>query len=193
MGGICSSGVAYSASVEVKADADTMWSIVSDLKATADAVSSVQDFAFLDRGRTSKFEVGTTVRETRVHKSGKAVIRRQIIALSDNPAESHSDSRSVSFSTSLDNPKSTFWGDFSNTSTLTVVPLNDETCELVGSMAVKANGIVFACGNYCWDCRNGSGDKYFYQELTDMATAAETKQTTSDGADQSSEAAETSF
>lgn len=187
MGGLFSSGVAYSASVEVKADADTMWSIVSDLKATADAVSSVQDFAYLDRDRTSKFEVGTTVRETRVYKNGKTAIRRQIIALS---AESHSNSRSVSFSTSLDNPKLTVCFDFSNTSTLTVVPLTEESCELVGSMAVKANGIVFACGSCFWHCRNGSGNKYFDDELNDLAIAAEKKATTRYAADRPVKAAD---
>ena len=195
MGGMCSSGIAYTASVEVKADADTMWSIVSDLQATADAVSSVQDFAYLDRGRKSTFEVGTTVRETRVvYKNCKTVIRRQIIAISDsNSAESHSNSRSVSFSTSLDNRNSSVWADFSNTSTLTVLALNDKTCELVGSMAVKANGILFVCGSCCWNFVNGSGNKHFEKELTDMAIAAEKKVATSDAADQPIAAVDTTF
>ena len=195
MGGMCSSGIAYTASVEVKADADTMWSIVSDLQATADAVSSVQNFAYLDRGRKSTFEVGTTVRETRVvYKNCKTVIRRQIIAISDsNSAESHSNSRSVSFSTSLDNRNSSVWADFSNTSTLTVVALNDKTCELVGSMAVKANGILFACGSCCWNFVNGSGNKHFEKELNDMAIAAEKKVATSDAADQPIADVDTTF
>ena len=174
MGGLCSSGFASYSSVEVKADAGTMWSILSDLTATSDAVSCVQDFAFLDVDRKSDFEVGTVVRETRVYGRYKAAVRRQIVAISDDTDDPNS-TLSVRFSTSFENRTSTPWDDLSNTSTLTIVPLTDTTCELVGSMAVKGNGILFACRACCWHCCNGASKEHFAKELEDIATAAEKK------------------
>jgi hypothetical protein len=87
VGGLCSKsssppapyGLVYSASVRVAADADTMWSIVSDLQASADAVQAVQSLAYgnnVDKQQqqqnsdntTTKFSVETIVEKTRVYQ-----------------------------------------------------------------------------------------------------------------------------
>jgi len=154
-----------------------MWSIISDLEASANAISAVQNFAYLDRDSKSRFEVGTRVRETRAYKNeGEMTVIRQIIAISDDEETP----RSVSFTTKLEK---TLRFDFSNTSTLTVVPLTDTTCELVGSYAVKTSGHIFnldllAMGCYfCWarKCDGDNKDKRFISELEDLAAAAQKK------------------
>lgn len=198
---------AHSRSLEVGADADTLWSIVSDLEASAAAVAAVRDVAFLRRGdrpnnnhnqsnssnssnhNNHKFEVGTTVRETRVYKAKAYVCRRQIVAIDavrsdcdgddgdgeDSPAAAVV--RSVSFSTWLDpeTSSSVIRHRFSNTSTLTVVPLTDRTCELVGSMAATWSGMISNCWACCWKCVHGSTEDPFAAELEDLAAAAEKK------------------
>ena len=154
MGGLCPSGMASSASVEVAADAETMWSIVSDLESSAAAVTAVKHFSYLDRaGSKGHFEVGTTVQETRAYKRDEIVCRRQIVAIGQY---------SVSFSTSLDK-NAKMANEFSNTSTLTVVPLTDSTCELVGSMAVKSSGCMMSVWFCCWKLMNGSTRREFCQ------------------------------
>jgi len=169
--------MATSASVEVSADHDTMWSIISDLEASANAISAVKNFAYLDRDSKSRFEVGTRVRETRAYKNtGETTIIRQVISISDDEETP----RSVSFTTKLEEP---LRFDFSNTSTLTVVPLTDTTCELVGSYAVKTSGNIFNLNllamncYFCWErkCDGDKKDKRFIAELEDLAAAAQKK------------------
>jgi hypothetical protein len=114
MGSLCSRqappppphGEAYSASVRVAADADTMWSILSDLQASAHAVEAVQSFAYVvgvDENESSspgkqqsysssynsndtKFAVGTIVKEIRVYNGKTYTCRRQIVDIVDSSA-----------------------------------------------------------------------------------------------------------
>jgi hypothetical protein len=70
--------------VRVAADADTMWSIVSDLQASADAVQAVQSFRYgNDDDHVDKFAVGTVVEETRVYQGRAFACRRQIVDIVD--------------------------------------------------------------------------------------------------------------
>ena len=202
MGGLCPSRIATSASVEVAADADTLWSLLSDLEESAAAISAVRDFAYLDRASSkSRFQVGTVVRETRVYQGDACVCRRQIVAISDPPQERQADAspaeqqqqytpRSVSFSTSLDKAAH-MSNEFSNTSTLTVVPLTPDSCELVGTYAMKSSGVVVRVWFCWWRLKNMSTDDYFVQELEDLAAAAAEKKKMADDADTDAAASNT--
>lgn len=177
--------MANSASVEVAADADTLWSVLSNLEESAAAVSAVQDFCYVDCAKGGRFQVGTAVRETRVYQGDEWVCRRQIVAISDPPQEQAKDGasapeqrqqqqRSVSFSTSLD--KAQISGDYVNTSTLTAVPLTPDSAMLVGTYAMRTSGLGMMVYFCCWKlCEKESSEDSFVKELEDLAAAAEKK------------------
>jgi len=183
MGGLCLSGVANSASVEVAADADTLWSVLSNLEESAAAISAVRDFCYLDRGAKGRFQVGTVVRETRVYQGDEYVCRRQIVAISDPPPQAKNGAahappleqqqqRSVSFSTSVPQMSN----NFSNTSTLTAVPLTPDSAMLVGTYAMTSSGLGMMVYSCWWElCRKVSSEDSFVKELEDLAAAAEKK------------------
>jgi len=165
---LCPSGMSTSTSVEVNAEADILWAIISNLQETADILSAVKEFSYLDRSNKGTFEVGTRVREGREFNGDRVFIQRQIVAISD-----HDYPRSVSFSTSFDESTAGVV-EFANTSTLTVVPLTDTTSELIGTYAVESTGACCWRCVFCWLTKcNNSHKCHFDKEIAEIGAAAE--------------------
>jgi len=179
MGGLCPSGMTASASVEVAADSDTLWSIVSNMKKSCTACPDVKDFAYLERGDKNNITessgvdvVGTQARVVRVYNGREFVVRYQITKISDKESP-----RSISFHSIFDKAPPASMDDFSITSTLSVVPLSDRTTELVGTCAFESpsSACCWRLVFFWWKNFYDPATKKFIVDLKSFGAAAEKK------------------
>lgn len=129
MGGVCPSGMAVTVSVEVKAPSEVVWEVLTDLDALSSILTAVTGVKRISGG---SFEVGTKILETRVYKSTEITLQKSVTGITKNPL-------SVSFNSDFDdNKEHPGMQDICNTSSLTVLPVTDDSCELLGSFAVAS-------------------------------------------------------
>ena len=166
MGGVCSTvirpRIATSVSVEINAPSETVWKVITDLQAAPSILSAVKDYEHISG---EEFALGTKWRETRIYKGEELVLRKAITSITENP-------RSVGICVDFSDHGGSFQ-DFTNTSTLTVQPLGNSSCVLVGTFAVAPAGFC----NGIWVCICGafmkrSARRSYVIELEEYAAAA---------------------
>jgi len=155
----------------VDASLDLVWATIADLEQMPNyltTVSSVHRTGDLSK----QWQEGTTWRETRVVKNeGAVVLAKTITAMSTDEKDG---SRSVSIHVGFNHSK---YSDATNTSTLSVYPVSESQCRLVGALAVVVPG-CFAPMKFllCGRCMRGYVSESFEVELQEIAAEAEKRQ-----------------
>jgi hypothetical protein len=165
MGGLCPSGMAVTVCVDVEAPSETVWAVLTDFDALPSILTTVSD---VKRINGDSFEIGTKIRETRVCDGHEYTLRRSVTGITKNP-------RSLSFNTDYggnkDHPNIQ---DICNTSTLTVLPVNDVSCTLMGTFAVASPGLFCSRFFFCLmaHCGEQQTRQMFSVDLEEYAAAA---------------------
>mmetsp|Transcript_28139 Transcript_28139/g.42578 ORF Transcript_28139/g.42578 Transcript_28139/m.42578 type:complete len:193 (-) Transcript_28139:3580-4158(-) len=143
----------FSIDIDVPVSADSLWSIVTDLEALPTIVPSVisferAKFEGLRDDDQGKCQLGTRFRETRVFNGRSVFLTKTVTSLNDD----ESDSRHLSFGIVFSDSKNGKTFNTENTSTLTVVPMTDDTSQLLLTISATSGGIQNLCADYC--CRS---------------------------------------
>jgi carbon monoxide dehydrogenase subunit G len=129
MGGCSSSSVVTGfATLEIEAPAETVWATIADLEASPVILQAVASF---ERTGGGDFEVGTKWLETRVHLGRDVVLHKTITAIV-NDENNKERSVSIVVNYTAANPQVQ---DAVSTNTLTVIPINASSCQLMVTVA----------------------------------------------------------
>lgn len=175
MGALCPRGIASSMTIRVAAPSEVVWDMVTDLDAFPDILDSVKRFERIEDGdgdgrRGGCALVGTKFRETRIFHRKEYTMKRTVTRVTENP-------QSVSFNSDYfeNGEKHSITGlhDLCNTNTWTVLPVDDKSCELVGSFAIESNN-SFVRIKFCLirPCIRYETRKLQVKELENFASAA---------------------
>jgi hypothetical protein len=165
MGG-CSSVITGFATLEIEAPAETVWATIADLEASPVILQAVASFKRTGGG---DFEVGTKWLETRVHLGREFVAHKTITAIVNDEKE-RSVSIAVNFTAS--NP---LVQDAVSTHTLTVIPINASSCQLMATIAFSTTLLSKIERTLCGCCIRRITSRLIgkiYERLSDYETAA---------------------
>jgi hypothetical protein len=163
MGGCSSSSVVTGfATLEIEAPAETVWATISDLEAFPSIIQAVASFKHTGGG---DFDVGTKWHETRVNMGRDVVVHKTITAIVNDEKER---SFSIGSNYTASNP---LLQDAVTTSTLTIIPIDASSCQLMVTIACTKIKQPF-CGCFIRRIVTRMIKKSLLAELSDYETAA---------------------
>ena len=137
-------GIVTSFDMVVEAPADIVWETLMDIDAMPTIVSAVQSIERIGDS-SQKIGVGICWKETRAYNGTQVFANVSITHLS---AEKYS----ISYGTVLDSPMNPIRGAASTTSVV-VKPLDDKSCQVMGTFAVVSNSWEAVIRNmFCGCC-----------------------------------------
>jgi len=175
MGCLCSRPeLATACSLHIELPAEIVWDTLKDLDALVETVSFIKGYERLN-GEKGEFRVGTRWRETRRftdHQGEDLVQIRTIVGVSESPPYF------VSTNMIYQTPKGKT-ENIENTSSITVQPIDEDSCSLVVSVAFETGNVVInrCCGRMALKY----AEPLLMQELEDYAQAATNRQKAKEG------------
>mmetsp|Transcript_18283 Transcript_18283/g.27070 ORF Transcript_18283/g.27070 Transcript_18283/m.27070 type:complete len:194 (+) Transcript_18283:176-757(+) len=146
-----------SADIHVPVPADSLWDLVIDLDSLPLVIPSVVNF---ERAKVEglrdddqgKCQLGTRFHETRMIRGRRSIILTKIVTSLD---DSNPDRRHLSFGISFSNSMQGKTYNVENTSTLTVLPINeDSSSQLILTISAASGGLNGLCSDvFCRPCK----------------------------------------
>jgi hypothetical protein len=172
MGG-CSSVITGFATLEIEVPAETVWATIADLEACPVILQAVASF---ERTGGGDFEVGTKWLETRVDLGREFVAHKTITAIVDpNDNGENNKERSVSIAVNYTTASNPLVQDAISTHTLTVIPINASSCQLMVTIAFSTPKLWRIERTFCLCCIRRIASRSIgkiYGRLSDYETAA---------------------
>lgn len=163
---LCSNATTLTTAVKVGAPPKVLWSILTDLSQIPDIISMVENFEFVEKDPQGQMcREGTQWRETRSHNGTTVLQLKAVLQVIDTDPQ-----YSLKFGISY--PELKGFEDSVNISTLTIEPINSNSCYLLGSLVYEHRN----CCLRLWDIFCNKKENYvemFRNELEEYATAAE--------------------
>jgi uncharacterized membrane protein len=161
--GLCTQSVVISDSlaIHIDAPAETVWGAILDFHEWPEFLSHVKALESQD----GSMKVGTRFKEIRIYEGKEFFCNNTVTDIGKDPlfiaiAASHTDAPFVK--------------NVENTSTLTVLPSDNTSCEVMGSFAYQPGGIRGRLqGIFCFKCLSEGGKMVASEELDDFKAEAE--------------------
>lgn len=166
------SPVSYSDYIDVPAPADSLWDVVLDLKALPSILPTVLSLHIPDLpdvNNTADYKkslaVGTKFEEVREYRNKKMLLTKMITRLeASNPQE-----RYLSLGIAFQDQKGNSYENMSNTSTLTVLPVDDKNSRLLLTVAIHGSGpskvMHVLTSLFCSTCMRRYVQRYMREEV----------------------------